>query len=164
MQFKYYDTLGGIFSDSIRDMLVFDALTYNEDRHFGNFGLLRDNHTGKITAPAPVFDNGISLFNYAMPDDFANLDEYAKTRAPAYGGISFDDICRTLITPRQTEKLRKMMTFTFTRHAKLNLPEERLAAIETHLRKRASRLIELARSKAITKDDSQKSANACRTA
>ena len=24
-------------------MLVFDAVIYNEDRHFGNFGVLRDN-------------------------------------------------------------------------------------------------------------------------
>ena len=46
-------------------MLVFDALIYNEDRHFGNFGVLRDNHSGKIIAPAPVFDNGLSLFCYA---------------------------------------------------------------------------------------------------
>ena len=140
---KYYENLGGIFSESIRDMLVFDALTYNEDRHFGNFGLLRDNHTGEITALAPIFDNGISLFNYAMPGDFTNLDEYAKTRAPAYGRESFEEICQAMITPRQIEKLRKMLTFNFTRHAKLNLPEERLAAVETHLRKRASRLINL---------------------
>ena len=40
-------------------MLVFDAVILNEDRHFGNFGVLRDNHTGKIIAPAPVFDNGL---------------------------------------------------------------------------------------------------------
>lgn len=46
-------------------MLVFDALIYNEDRHFGNFGVLRDNHSGNIIAPAPIFDNGLSLFCYA---------------------------------------------------------------------------------------------------
>ena len=71
---KYYDERGGDFSDAIRDMLVFDALVYNEDLHFGNFGLLRDNHTGEIVAPAPVFDNGISLYSLAMPNDYANLD------------------------------------------------------------------------------------------
>ena len=149
---KYYDELGEKFADSIRDMLVFDALTYNEDRHFGNFGLLRDNHTGEITTPAPIFDNGISLFNYAMPyhfalrnGDYANLDEYAKTRAPAYGGTTFDGICQSFMTSRQTDKLRKILNFTFIRHPKLNLPEEHLAAIEAHLRKRASRLIDMAR-------------------
>ena len=44
---EYYDRLGEEFSQQIRSMLVFDALIYNEDRHFGNFGLLRDNHSGR---------------------------------------------------------------------------------------------------------------------
>ena len=124
---------------------VFDALTYNEDRHFGNFGLLRDNHTGKIIAPAPIFDNGVSLFNYAMSNDFINLDDYAKTRFPVYGGTTFEGICQSFMTSRQTEKLRKILTFKFTRHPKLNLPEGHLSAIEKHLRKRASQLINLAK-------------------
>ena len=51
----YYDKLGPEFSEQIRSMLVFDALIYNEDRHFGNFGVLRDNHSGNIIAPAPHF-------------------------------------------------------------------------------------------------------------
>ena len=42
-------------------MLVFDAVILNEDRHFGNFGLLVDSHTNKIIAPAPIFDNGLSF-------------------------------------------------------------------------------------------------------
>jgi hypothetical protein len=138
---KYYDGLGGKFADAIRDMLVFDALIYNEDRHFGNFGLLRDNHTGKITTPAPVFDNGISLFCYAMPDDYADLDEYAKTRAPVYGNATFEGICRSFMTARQAAMLRKMLNFSFTFHPKLNLPEEHIDAVEKHLRKRASQLL-----------------------
>jgi hypothetical protein len=139
---RYYDELGGEFADAIRDMLVFDALIYNEDRHFGNFGLLRDNHTGEITVPAPVFDNGLSLFSFAMPSDYANLDEYAKTRSTVYSGTTFERICRTLITGRQKAMLRKMLNFSFTRHPKLNLPDEHLAAIEKHLQKRASQLID----------------------
>ena len=142
---KHYDELGDRYADAVRDMLVFDALTYNEDRHFGNFGLLRDNKTGEITAPAPIFDNGISLFSLAMKDDYANLDEYAKTRFPAYGGTTFEGICGSFMTARQTEKLRKVLNFSFERHPKLNLPEEHLAAIEKHMRKRASWLIGLSR-------------------
>ena len=142
---KYYDGLGEVFADAIRDMLVFDALIYNEDRHFGNFGLLRNNHSGEIVAPAPIFDNGISLFSLAMPSDYAGLDEYAKTRFPAYGNTTFEGICRSFMTARQVAKLRKMANFTFKRHPKLNLPEEHIAAIEKHLRKRASQLIGLSR-------------------
>lgn len=66
-------------------MLVFDAVIYNEDRHFGNFGVLRDNRTGKVIGPTPIFDNGLSLFNYAMSDDLEFLEEYAKNRSNPYG-------------------------------------------------------------------------------
>lgn len=140
---KYYDKLGENYADAIRDMLVFDALIYNEDRHFGNFGLLRDNHTGKIKAPAPIFDNGLSLFALAMKGDYARLDEYAKTRSPVYSGTTFENICKELMTTRQTEKLRKMLNFSFKKHPTLNLPVEHLIAIEKHLQKRASQLLGL---------------------
>jgi len=140
---KYYDELGSEYADAIRDMLVFDALVYNEDRHFGNFGLLRNNHTGEITAPAPIFDNGMSLFSFAMKDDYSDLDKYAKTRLPVYNGTTFEGICGAYMTPRQVGKLRKMLKFSFNRHPKLNLPEPHIVAIENHLRKRASQLIEL---------------------
>jgi hypothetical protein len=143
----YYDSLGDEYADAVRDMLVFDALTYNEDRHFGNFGLLRDNKTGEIIASAPIFDNGISLFNLAMKDDYANLDEYAKTRFPAYVNTTFEGICQTYMTARQVEKLRKIANYSFTRHPNLNLPEEHLIAIEKHLKKRASQLIRLCKVK-----------------
>jgi len=142
---KHYDSLGEKFADAVRDMLIFDALIYNEDRHLGNFGLLRDNQSGEIIAPAPIFDNGLSLFSYAMKDDYNDLDNYAKTRLPAYPDATFEGICQAFITPRQTEKLRKMIGFTFEHHPKLNLPEPHLFAIEKHLRKRASQMIDTLR-------------------
>ncbi len=144
---KHYDGLGGAFADAVRDMLVFDALTYNEDRHFGNFGLLRDNHTGAIKAPAPMFDHGLALFSLAMKADYEKLDEYAKTRLPAYPNATFEGICKSFMTARQQGKLRSMLNFSFQRHSKLNLPEEHLAAIEKHLRSRASMLIGLSKEK-----------------
>ena len=36
------------------DMILFDSIIINEDRHFGNFGLLRDNKTGKFVDFAPL--------------------------------------------------------------------------------------------------------------
>jgi len=142
---KYYDNLGSEYADAIRDMLVFDALIFNEDRHFGNFGLLRDNHTGEIKAPAPIFDNGNALFYFAASEDYTNLEAYAQTRTPAYPGTTFDGICQSFITARQVGKLRKLVNFSFTRHPKLNLPEEHLSAMEKYLRRRAIQLIELAK-------------------
>ena len=138
----YYDSLGPEFSESLKSMLVFDAVIYNEDRHFGNFGLLRNNHTGKILAPAPIFDNGLSLFNYAMDDDIKDLDSYAKTRSNPYG-VSYESICAEVIGARQKNQLRKLIGFKFTRHPGINLPEERLTAIENHLQSRVRKLLSL---------------------
>ena len=138
----YYKTLGDEFYEQLCSMLVFDALIYNEDRHFGNFGLLRNNHTGEIIAPAPIFDNGLSLFNYAMPDDFKNLRAYAKTRSNPYR-ISYEDVCKEVMGAKQKAQLRRMVDFKFTRHPSLNLPEERLTAIEKQLGERTRELLSI---------------------
>ena len=140
---EYYRQLGPEAYEQIKSMLVFDAVIYNEDRHFGNFGVLRDNHTGKVTGAAPVFDNGMSLFNFAMPEDFQDLDSYAKTRGTAYG-VSFESVCQEVMGPVQTRQLRKLIGFTFRRHPRLNWPEYRLEATERHLQKRVRQLLELA--------------------
>lgn len=140
---EYYRQLGPEAYEQIKSMLVFDAVIYNEDRHFGNFGVLRDNHTGKVTSAAPVFDNGMSLFNFAMPEDFQDLDSYAKTRGTAYS-VSFESVCQEVMGPIQARQLRKLIGFTFHRHPRLNWPEYRLEAIERHLQKRVRQLLELA--------------------
>ena len=143
---NYYAGLGKLFYDDLCSMLVFDAVIYNEDRHFGNFGVLRDNHTGKIIKPAPIFDNGLSLFNFAMADDLQNLSEYAKTRTPPYG-VSFDEVCKAVMGSKQKSQLRKLLNFTFTRHPSINLPEERLMAIESQIHTRARELMSIPNSK-----------------
>ena len=138
----YYQTLGNNFSESLKSMLVFDAVIYNEDRHFGNFGILRKNHTCKIISPAPIFDNGLSLFNYALDGDIKNLDAYAKTRSNPYG-VSYESICAEVMGTKQKNQLRKLIDFKFTRHPSINLPEERLTAIEKYLQKRVRSLLAL---------------------
>ena len=138
----YYEKLGPEAYEHIKSMLVFDAVIYNEDRHFGNFGVLRDNHSGAVIGAAPIFDNGLSLFNFAMPDDFKDLDSYARTRGTPYG-ISFETVCQEVMGPVQMRQLRKLIGFTFQRHPGLNLPDDRLLAIERHLQKRVRQLLEL---------------------
>ena len=139
----YLAELGEDFAEAAHSMLVFDAVIYNEDRHFGNFGVLRDNHSGALIAPAPLFDHGQSLFNFAMPDDIKNLDEYAKTRYPAYGDISFERICSEVMGKTQAQQLRQLIGFKFERHPSINWPEERFEAIEKHIQKRVRQLLGL---------------------
>ena len=141
----HYGALGRDFAENIRSMLVFDAVIYNTDRHFGNFGLLRDNHSGAVIAPAPLYDHGLSLFNFAMKDDFGQLDAYAATRFPAYSNVTFESICAEVMGKTQKRQLSRLIGFQFARHPALNWPEYRLCAIEEHLQKRLRQLMTLAR-------------------
>ena len=138
----YYDRLGGEFGEQLRSMLVFDALIYNEDRHLGNFGLLRDNHTGRIIAPAPIFDNGLSLFCFAGKEDLRDIEAYARTRSNPYG-VSYESICAEVMGAKQKTQLRRMIGFRFKRHPSVNLPEDHLTAIEKVLESRVRELLAL---------------------
>ena len=141
---KYFEGISPEAAEAFRSMLVFDAVIYNEDRHTGNFGVLRDNRTGRVTGMAPIFDNGLSLFNYAMEEDLENLAEYAKTRANPYG-IPFETVCMEIMGNRQRNQLRRLIGFRFRRHPSINLPEKRLEAIENQISLRVRELLALPR-------------------
>lgn len=59
---------------ALDEMLVTDYLVANEDRHFNNFGILRNPETLEWTGAAPIFDSGSSL-GYCNPAEslFNNL-------------------------------------------------------------------------------------------
>jgi hypothetical protein len=50
-------------------ILILDYIVLNEDRHFGNFGMIRSADTGELKKPAPVFDTGASLFYDSVVTD-----------------------------------------------------------------------------------------------
>lgn len=139
---NYLKSLGQEFYDEFADMMIFDALICNTDRHAGNYGLLVDNKTNKPIRFAPIFDNGLSLFNYAMADDLADVDGYAKTRYPAYDAVSYEEIVKAFISDRQKAQLRKLINFKFKKHSKYNLPSERLKVIEGFIQRRVQSFLE----------------------
>ena len=140
---SYYKKMGAAYSKALADMLVLDAIICNTDRHFGNFGFLVDNRTNEIVAPAPLFDHGNSLFNFAGKDDLASdaaLTAYAQTLMPCV----YDDFIGTakaVLTPEHREGLRHLLNFRFKRHSHYNLPEERLDLLEKQVQKRARELL-----------------------
>ena len=140
----YYKNLGQEYEEALNDMLVFDALICNTDRHFGNFGFLIDNSTNEIAMPAPLFDHGNSLFNYAGRDDLESaeaLEAYAKTLMPcAYN--DFLETAGAVLTGKHRAGLRKLLDFRFKKHSRYNLPRERLKAMETQIKSRAKALLE----------------------
>lgn len=140
----FYKEFGQEFLDSLDDMIVLDALLWNVDRHFGNFGVLVDNHKNKIVAPAPLFDHGNSLFNFAAKYDFESedrLSEYANSLVPfAYN--DFMDMAKSVLSRRHKEGLRHLLDFRFKRHSRYNLPSKHLKLIEKQIQKRARELLD----------------------
>lgn len=47
---------------SVEKMLVIDYIIANTDRHYGNFGFIRDANTLEFLGFAPIFDSGASLW------------------------------------------------------------------------------------------------------
>lgn len=139
----YCEALGPEYLQALRDMVVFDAVICNTDRHFGNFGFLIDNAANQIVAPAPLFDHGNSLFNFAGTEFMSSpqkLQEYADTLAPSV----YEDylgMARSMMNDRNREQLRHLLTFRFKRHSHYNLPGEWLGLIEGAVRERARTLL-----------------------
>ena len=82
--YKYYNftSMTKVIKDCVADgmdngiaqMMVFDYLSWNTDRHTGNFGVLLDADTFALIGFAPIWDNGCSMFCYYNGTD--DLDEY----------------------------------------------------------------------------------------
>ena len=143
--FDYYQQLGEAFVQAFRDMLVFDAVVCNTDRHFGNFGLMIDNATNMIARPAPLFDHGNSLFNFAGKEYLQNaelLQQYVDTLAPCTYG-DFIETAGKYMNGKNHDQLRRLLTFHFKRHSRYNLPSDSLRLIEEQVQKRARILLEL---------------------
>lgn len=141
---SYYAALGPAFTDALDDMLVFDAVICNTDRHYGNFGLMVDNQTNRICAPAPLFDHGNALFNLAGPDVWADpkrFEQYVSAQLPRVYDDFFAE-ARAAIQPRHHAMLRRLLNFRFDRRAsRYNLPPQRLHVLEQEVRRRARCLL-----------------------
>lgn len=140
---KYCQNLGQEFLDAFNDMLVFDAVIINTDRHFGNFGFMVDNKENEIVAPAPLFDHGNALLNFAGRDDLENdaaLTAYAETLVPCM----YDDFIGTAkrgLTQRHRDGLRKLLAFRFRKNPRYNLSDKRLKMLERQIQARAQKLL-----------------------
>lgn len=125
------------------DMMVFDSLICNKDRHFANFGYLVDNDTGQFLRPAPIFDNGRSLLYDASRYDLAHLDEYMQGAGGQGASLRFDTQAKLFVENRHREGLRKLAAFSFKNHPTCPLPPETLQYLTAFVRQRAQQVISL---------------------
>lgn len=141
---EFYENLGKEYVKALDDMIVLDALICNTDRHYGNFGFLVNNKTNKIVAPAPLFDHGNSLYNFAGRDDLESYDafsQYANTLLPCV----YDDFileAKKVLTKEHKEHLRSLLQFKFKKHSRYNLPDQRLKYLEKRIHERVQMLLQ----------------------
>lgn len=132
---------------SMDQMIVLDYIIANEDRHFNNFGIIRNADTLEWLGAAPVFDSGSSLA-YKRPAHLLNDDimckTFKRTHSEQLGLVtSFDWIDFSKLKGIEDEVSEIMST----PQAKAVLGETRHTDISDFLKKRIERLDEIVASK-----------------
>ena len=140
---EYYKKLGKKYEEALNEMIVFDAIICNTDRHYGNFGFLIDNKTNKIIAPAPLFDHGNSLFNFAGRDTWDKEEEFKKyvdAQKPAnYDG--FLEEAKKYISKETKAKIKKLFNFKFAKSNMYSRSEKQIKKIENIIKERAREIL-----------------------
>ncbi len=122
------------FRSEFNDLMVFDALIWNPDRHLNNYGFIIDNSTYKIEGMAPIFDNGEGLLPYYTMDK--DIEEYSKKYDIQNSGLPFKSALVYCLEERHKKMLSRLDGFKFPPDELFDLPAERVERIEELLQKR----------------------------
>lgn len=129
---------------AFEDLMLFDALICNTDRHLGNFGMIIDNNTNEILRPAPIFDNGNSIIENVGYDE----SQHAKTISSQFISkplrYNFNKQLELFVRHRHLDGLNRLVRFNFKRHEKFNLDDNFLESIQKCIKYRANLALEFA--------------------
>ena len=123
------------------ELFLFDAVIFNVDRHFGNFGYLINNDTNEIVDVAPIFDNGYGLMPHlevsarSAENNYYAIRNYLRDKHPAlfHGWL---DIPYEL-PEGVLERFSRLEKFKFRKHRHYNWSDERRTVLSGFLQKRA---------------------------
>lgn len=136
--------------ENFEDLMLFDAIIGNRDRHLGNFGMIINNKTFEILNAAPIFDNGESILNYY---DFSkNLEFGAYASRTNSLGQRFNEVFKNYVQQRHENFFEKLKMFRFERHPEYNLSENILVSFERHLHSMSERALKLIEKKTENKN------------
>lgn len=131
-------------------MIVCDYIIANKDRHFNNFGVIRDVNTLKFIGVAPIFDNGCSLW-YDENDMYVGeffltkpFEEYEKTQLSLVKKLEWLDISKLEDFPNEVKTILSMNKL---------LSKERINKIVDQIKIRIEFVKELKKSREVDADN-----------
>ena len=127
--------------ENFEDLMLFDAIIGNRDRHLGNFGMIVNNKTFEVLNVAPIFDNGESILNYYNFNK--NLEFGAYSSRTNSLGQRFNEVFKNYVQQRHENFFEKLKTFKFKRHPEYNLSENILVSFERHLHSMSERALKI---------------------
>lgn len=145
--FRYFIEHGA--EQKFREMLVLDALCFNEDRHAGNFGMLFNNDTLEVTKMSPVFDLNLSLLVYAHDKDLINIGDSLYARSPKLGE-DFTRMGQVACNEIIRDRVKDVRDFSFSFRGDDTFSPERVCILEQAVRRQAEAI--LSSQKLMTKD------------
>ena len=123
-----------------REMILIDALCFNEDRHKGNFGMLFDNDTLELVRMSPIFDLNISLLTYHTDDKLLDIGNALYSISPRFGG-DFTAMGQEALNDTLKDKLKDMKDFTFSFRGDDVFSPKRVKILEETVQKQASAIL-----------------------
>ena len=132
--------------EAMRTMLVFDALIVNQDRHANNHGFLRDNATGHVIGPAPLFDHNMSLFKNDMRADWESgkwTPDAMNLLQPSNSRLTFLRQVSQIMGSSQHEWLRRALDVTVENDTAYPVESGRIEALNRYLHAAARRLLDI---------------------
>ena len=137
--------LAELFGESFyADMMLFDAIFLNYDRHLGNFGMLINNNTGKYLGPAPLFDNGATFL--FLEQNLNSIKSRPREVLPYSGAyMLFDEAALIFVEERHIPMLKRLTEFQFRQPEDPNLgvDDKVLAQMNRIIRERSKHIIKL---------------------
>ncbi len=131
-------------------MIVCDYIIANKDRHFNNFGVIRDVNTLKFIGVAPLFDNGCSLW-YDENDMYVGeffltkpFEEYEKKQLSLVKKLEWLDISKLEDFPNEVKTILSMDKL---------LSKERINKIVDQIKLRIEFVKELKKSREVDADN-----------
>lgn len=136
--FRFFAERGA--EQAFREMIVIDALCFNEDRHAGNFGMMFNNDTLELLEMSPIFDLNISLLAHVRDDELSNIGDALYVRKPVFG-YDFTRIGQVGCNDLLRDRVKDMRDFSFSFRGDETFSPERVRILENIVRKQAEAIL-----------------------